>query len=91
MSVIPITVFFSLLLAGLFIALFAHAQRRRFGSAERDSLLPLADEKPHVVPGSDHPHADHDHAGGCGCRSGERPPCAGCLNPARRPPTQIGA
>ncbi len=47
MSVIPITVFFSLLLAGLFVALFAHEQRRRrFASSERDSLLPLAEEKP---------------------------------------------
>ena len=47
MSVIPITVFFSLLLAGLFVVLFANEQRRRpFASSERDSLLPLADEKP---------------------------------------------
>lgn len=45
MSVIPLTVFFSLLLAGLFIALFVHEQRRRrFTSAEHDSLLPLAEE-----------------------------------------------
>ncbi len=48
MSVIPLTVFFSLLLAGLFIGLFAHEQRRRrFTSAEHDSLLPLAEETPH--------------------------------------------
>ncbi len=47
MSVIPLTVFFSLLLAGLFIALFVHEQRRRrFTSAEHDSLLPLAEETP---------------------------------------------
>ena len=53
MSVIPLTIFFSLLLAGLFIALFVHEQRhRRFSSAERDSLLPLADETPHVVGGA---------------------------------------
>ena len=45
MSVIPLTIFFSLLLAGLFIALFVHEQRRRrFTSAEHDSLLPLAEE-----------------------------------------------
>lgn len=50
MSVIPLTIFFSLLLAGLFIGLFAHEQlRRRFASAERDSLLPLADETPHIA------------------------------------------
>ena len=47
MSVIPLTIFFSLLLAGLFIALFVHEQRRRrFTSAEHDSLLPLAEEAP---------------------------------------------
>ena len=46
MSVIPLTVFFSLLLAGLFMVLFAHEQRRRrFASSESDSLLPLADER----------------------------------------------
>ncbi len=47
MSVIPITVFFSLLLAAFFVVLFFREQRRhRFASAERDSLLPLADERP---------------------------------------------
>ena len=50
MSVIPLTIFFSLLLAGLFMVLFAHEQRRRqFTSAERDSLLPLAEEKPRTM------------------------------------------
>jgi len=50
MSVIPLTVFFSLLLAGLFMVLFAHEQRRRrFASTERDSLLPLADERPRLA------------------------------------------
>lgn len=50
MSVIPLTVFFSLLLAGLFIVLFVHEQRRRrFTSAEHDSLLPLAEETAHPV------------------------------------------
>lgn len=47
MSVIPITVFFSVLLAAFFVALFFREQRRhRFASAERDSLLPLAEERP---------------------------------------------
>ncbi|HLP24508.1 MAG TPA: hypothetical protein VK477_02435 [Acidobacteriota bacterium] len=47
MSVIPITVFFSLLLAAFFVVLFFREQRRhRFASSERDSLLPLADERP---------------------------------------------
>jgi hypothetical protein len=99
MSVIPITLFFSLLLAGTFIALFAreHA-RRRFASAERDSLLPLADETPqpvtapvaHAHEDAAHDHDDHDHdhdhaGGGCGCRDGTRPPCPGCLRRTAAP------
>ncbi|HET7535107.1 MAG TPA: hypothetical protein VFJ90_01535 [Candidatus Didemnitutus sp.] len=47
MSVIPLTIFFSLLLAGLFVALFAYERnQQQLGGAERDSLLPLAEEKP---------------------------------------------
>ena len=96
MSVIPITVFFSLLLAGIFMALFVREQlRRSFAGAERDSLLPLADEVPRpVMPADrDHNHADyeakaghhHDHGhDACGCRDGSRPPCTGCLK-GRRP------
>jgi hypothetical protein len=72
MSIIPITVFFSLLLAGLFVTLFLREQRRRnFACAERDSLLPLADETPRPVTAA-------PVRPGCGCRRGERPPCAGC-------------
>ena len=78
MSVIPLTIFFSLLLAGTFVLLFAREQlRRRYSSAERDSLLPLADETPRSSSESDH---DHEHDGqDCGCRRGVRTPCAGCL------------
>lgn len=94
MAAIPVTIFFSLLLAGAFVALFAREQCRRTGSAERDSLLPLADEQPRVAdpkpahrddPGSDHHHG-HEADGPCGCRSGLRPPCTGCLKraPANR-------
>ena len=86
MSVIPLTVFFSLLLAGLFIGLFVHEQRRRrFASTERDSLLPLADETAHAVLADD--DHDHDHGDACGCRDGTRPPCSGCLKRAANSPT----
>lgn len=93
MSVIPLTVFFSLLLAGTFVVLFLRDQRRRhLTSPERDSLLPLADEQAHVVARNvrmstrrnQHTAAkrvtpDPDSEDRCACRSGQRPPCAGCL------------
>ena len=92
MSVIPITLFFSLLLAGTFVVLFAREhRRRRFASAERDSLLPLADETPRaaapaVAPEHDDHDHDHAHAGaGCGCHDGSRPPCVGCLRRRDKP------
>ncbi len=75
MAAIPVTLFFSLLLAGTFVTLFAHEQRRRrFASTERDSLLPLADEETRAV-------ADRaaKSGGECRCRRGGRPPCAECL------------
>ena len=73
MSVIPLTIFCSLLLAGLFVALFVLEQRRtRFTSAERDSLLPLAEEGSRSAGFTRGPAA-------CGCRQGSRVPCAACL------------
>jgi len=90
MSVIPLTLFFSLLLAGFFIALFAFEQRsQRFGSLERDSLLPLAEEGTHsgapVGASHSHDHDDHGKHGdeACGCRTGKRAACAGCLKRVR--------
>ena len=77
MSVIPITVFFSLGLVFVFVALFWREHRRhRFASAERDSLLPLADETPRLAA------APAPAATPCGCTRGEHPPCAGCRHPA---------
>ena len=89
MSVIPVTVFFSLGLVFFFVVLFLREQRHRvFASAERASLLPLAEEQAHVVgdeppvaPGPRtrlelaHPHGD---ASPCGCASGPRALCAHC-------------
>ena len=93
MSVIPLTVFFSLLLAGTFVVLFLRDQRRRhLTSPERDSLLPLADEQAHVVArnlragarrtqrsAAERVTRDSDPEDRCACRTGQRPPCAGCL------------
>jgi hypothetical protein len=52
MSVIPLTVFFSLGLVFFFVAMFLREHRYRlFANAERDSLLPLADEQPILAQG----------------------------------------
>lgn len=92
MNVIPLTLTISLCLVFTFVLFFLRENsRRRFSSAERESLLPLAEEIPHIVGG--HPSAsdhddDHDHAHeGCGCKDGSRPPCLGCLKGHRNPAT----
>lgn len=47
MSVVPLTLTISLCLVFTFVVFFVREQaRRRFGSAESDALLPLADETP---------------------------------------------
>jgi hypothetical protein len=80
MNIVPLTLTISLCLVFTFILFFLleHSERR-VGSAEHDSLLPLADELRQVPTQSGsaaHQHDDHD---GCGCRDGSRPPCPGCL------------
>jgi hypothetical protein len=85
MNIVPLTLTISLCLVFTFILFFLleHSEHR-VGSAEHDSLLPLADELRRVpaarlasdpVPAR-HAHEDHD---GCGCRDGSRPACPGCL------------
>lgn len=49
MSVIPLTLTISLCLVFTFIVFFIRENGRRFSSPERDSLLPLADEKPRLA------------------------------------------
>ena len=45
MSVLLLTVFLSLLLVSLFVALFlAERRRSKFGSFEQDALIPFSDE-----------------------------------------------
>ncbi len=94
MSVVPLTLTLSLFLVLIFIVFFLREHARgNIGGAERDSLLPLNEERPRLarpsvtsnqaaaMPNADH---DHDHAegddhDGCGCRTGLRAPCVGCL------------
>jgi len=76
MSVIPLTLTISLCLVFTFVIFFLReTSRRRYSSAERNALMPLADETPRVA--NDHHHSHDDHE--CGCRSGKRAPCPGCL------------
>jgi len=49
MSVIPLTLTISLCLVFTFVIFFLRENARRFRSAERESLLPLAEETPRVV------------------------------------------
>jgi hypothetical protein len=90
MSVVPLTLTLSLLLVLIFVVFFLREHARgNVGGAERDSLLPLGDERPRlarpaathapVSAESGHSHADEADHDGCGCRTGLRSPCAGCL------------
>lgn len=89
MSVVPLTLTISLGLVFTFILMFLREHKRGDRScAERDSLLPLLEETPRVavaapdaVAAADDSSHGHDHAdaGECGCRSGRRAPCEGCL------------
>ncbi len=93
LPVIPLTITVSLCLVFTFVVFFLREHSRRFSNAERESLLPLADETPRVAHrlGSAAPEAAHDHDydhdhnhDGCGCRTGRKAPCPGCL---KRPTT----
>jgi len=82
MPVIPLTITVSLCLVFTFVVFFIRENSRRFSNAERESLLPLSEETPRLASLGDHDHASDDDA--CGCRTGERDPCTGCL---KRPTT----
>ena len=74
MAVVPLTLTISLCLVFTFILFFLREHARgRLSSAERDSLLPLAEETPQLARASARqPLASHR---GCGCEDGTRPPC----------------
>lgn len=56
MTVVPLTLAISLCLVFTFVVFFLREHARgRFSSAERDSLLPLAEEAPRLA------RAQHDH------------------------------
>jgi hypothetical protein len=83
MAVVPLTLTISLSLVFTFVVFFLREHARgRLSSAERDSLLPLAEESPRLArarqPAADSGDHAEDHDA-CGCRTGRRAPCAGCL------------
>lgn len=74
MPVVPLTILVSLTLVFSFVVFFLREHARgRVSSAERDSLLPLAEETPRVASAHSPSHSP------CGCKDGSRPPCAHCL------------
>lgn len=83
MNIVPLTLTISLCLVFTFILFFLlENSEHRVGSAEHDSLLPLAEELsriPGKIPAHGDDHRHHDDHDGCGCRNGSRPPCPGCL------------
>lgn len=82
MDVVPLTLTISLCLVFTFIVFFLREHARGvLSSAERDSLLPLAEETSRVASSSP---AHDDDADGCGCHDGSRPPCPGCLKVRER-------
>jgi len=96
MPVVPLTLTISLCLVFTFVIFFLREHARgSVSSAERDSLLPLAEEDSRLARAAVHrsaasiglalqpvrPGAESvgEHAGECGCDDGSRVPCAGCL------------
>jgi hypothetical protein len=83
MAVIPLTLVISLCLVFTFVVFFLiEHSRSRYSSAESQSILPLAEESPRLVPvRAATPSLRHRHdASDCGCARGERPACDHCLN-----------
>jgi hypothetical protein len=74
MSVVPLTLTISLCLVFTFVIFFLREHARgTVSSAERDSLLPLAEEDSRVAHASK-PSASHD----CDCHDGSYPSDADC-------------
>jgi len=93
MNVIPVTLAISLCLTLTFILFFWREQsRRRYGSAESDSLLPLAEETPVTAAAVPVVLELKDRIpsrprGACGRAAGhthdrDHPPCESCIHRA---------
>jgi hypothetical protein len=77
MPIVPLTLTISLTLVFTFVIFFLREHARgRVSSAERDSLLPLAEENTRLARAVAH-RDETSHR--CGCLDGSRAPCPGCL------------
>lgn len=77
MAVVPLTLTISLTLVFTFVIFFLREHARgRVSSAERDSLLPLAEETPRLARVLVQPD---QNAVRCSCVHGSVSPCASCL------------
>lgn len=84
MAVVPLTLTISLCLVFTFVIFFLREHARgAVSSAERDSLLPLAEEDSRVAhahrSAPDEDNHSHSDEANCGCHDGSREPCPGCL------------
>ena len=90
LPVIALTITVSLCLVLTFVLFFLSAQTRRFSNAERESLLPLADETPRLA-GTFAPSAaldDEEIHHACSCRTRRPAPCQGCEKRLSPPPVR---
>ena len=77
MAIVPLTLTISLTLVFTFVIFFLREHARgRVSSAERDSLLPLAEENPRLARVLVQPP---QNASRCTCLKGSPVPCASCL------------
>ena len=88
LPVIPLTITVSLCLVFTFVLFFLREQTRRISNAERESLLPLAEETPRLA-GRPAPSAaldDEEIHHACSCRPRRPVPCQGCEKRVSPPP-----
>jgi hypothetical protein len=88
LPVVPLTITVSLCLVFTFVVFFLRENTRRFSNAERESLLPLAEETPRIAgPARSAVVADHgqENVDECGGRSGRPDPGPGCLKDPAAP------
>lgn len=77
MSVIPLTLIISLCLAFTLVIFILRKNLKRVASTAREPVRQVTDATPRLAEPQHHDHDDDPY--GCGCQSGRRVPCSGCL------------